>query len=86
MWDAKNGEPKGNPMNHDDWVTCVAICGKESMVVSGSDDRNVCRWDIETSTMIAEPMHGHKDWVTCISVDENSKMIVSRSRDETLLL
>ncbi len=48
-------------MNHEDKVICVAICEKESMIVSGSRDGTVRRWNIETSAIIGEPMRGHRE-------------------------
>ena len=58
-------------MNYEDDVTCVAICEKELMIVSRSDDGNVCRWNIETSAMDGEAMCGHERSVRCISADED---------------
>ena len=68
-------------MKHGDWVTCVAICDSGSMIVSGSRDGTVCRWNIETDAMIGDYLRGLRLSVECVAVDEKGKMIVSGQKN-----
>ena len=54
---------------------------KNNLVVSGSKDKTVRIWDIETGQCLRK-MEGHTSYVTCVRFDD--KRIVSASKDKTI--
>ena len=61
---------------HTDDVYAVQICGK--FMVSGSLDRTVRVWDLETQRLVGSAMTGHCSGVLCLQCD-------SRSREDIIL-
>ena len=61
---------------HTDGVYAVQICGK--FLVSGSLDRTVRVWDLETQRLVGSAMTGHSSGVLCLQCD-------SRSREDIIL-
>ena len=55
---------------HTDGVYAVHICGK--FMVSGSLDRTVRVWDLETQRLVGSAMTGHSSGVLCLQCDSRS--------------
>jgi WD40 repeat protein len=70
---------------HSDEVTAVALSwdGRCRRIVSGSRDRTVKVWDLESGRQL-HTLKGHSDAVTCVTVTPNGRLIVSGSEDHTL--
>ncbi|NNF54676.1 MAG: WD40 repeat domain-containing protein, partial [Acidimicrobiales bacterium] len=45
VWDARTGKELAKLVGHNDWVTAVAIDGRNKLVISGSKDRTARIWD-----------------------------------------
>ena len=54
------------------------------MIVSGSWDETLRRWDGESGAPVGDPLCWHHAWVSCIAISEDGTMIVSGSSDGTL--
>lgn len=64
-------------------VMSIAISTDGQRIVSGSADRTVRVWDINTSDELME-LYGHTNWVVSVAISTNGKIIVSGSEDATV--
>lgn len=64
-------------------MTSVAVSPDGRYIVSGSKDRTVVVWDLETGTPIYE-INGHQAAVNSVAVRPDGKRIVSGSEDQTV--
>ena len=69
--------PAGTTDDQPDW----SPDGK--YIVSGSDDRTVRVWSVDTGQQIRR-LDGHTNFVMCVCVTPDGKHIVSRSSDNTV--
>ena len=70
-------------IGHSDWIRAIAFSTNGKYLVSGSNDRTVRLWDLQTGQLI-RLLKGHKQRVKCIQISENGKLIISASADNTL--
>ncbi len=68
---------------HKDWVTSVAFSPDGKTVVSGSEDKTIRIWSIE-SGMNVRTLRGHEAGVSAVTFSKDGKRIVSGSWDKTL--
>ena len=59
-------------------VKSVAVSGDGKRVVSGSGDKTVRVWDVETGECL-KVMEGHTNWVFSVAVSGDGKRVVSGS-------
>jgi len=64
-------------------VTAISVTSDGKRAVSGSDDKTLRVWDLETGYALLK-LEGHTDRVTAISVTSDGKRAVSGSDDKTL--
>jgi WD40 repeat protein/DNA-directed RNA polymerase subunit RPC12/RpoP len=62
------------------WINSVAISPNGKWAASGSDDKTVKIWDLETGECQAT-LEGHKDRVISVAITSNGKKILSASLD-----
>ncbi|MEM8723489.1 MAG: WD40 repeat domain-containing protein [Cyanobacteria bacterium P01_G01_bin.39] len=72
-------------IGHSDWVRVIAFSANGKYLVSGSNDRTVRLWDVQTGQII-HLFKGHKERVKCVWIDDRTKQIISGSADSTLKL
>ncbi|MEH2295932.1 WD40 repeat domain-containing protein, partial [Nostoc sp.] len=81
--------PGGNLLctltGHNYWVRAVAITPDGKKAVSGSLDKTLKLWDLETGKEIST-LTGHNDSVYAVAIAPDGKKAVSASRDNTLKL
>ena len=68
---------------HTDWIYSVAISPDNTKIVSGSLDRSIRVWNIESGNLI-NTLEGHTYWVISVAINPDNKKIVSRSYDNTI--
>ena len=68
---------------HQAAVTSVAVSPDGRRIVSGSLDKTVAVWDLETGTQIHR-LTGHQDAVWSVAVSPDGRRIVSGSQDNTV--
>jgi WD40 repeat protein len=54
------------------------------LVVSGSSDKTVRVWDVETGQIIASPFEGHTSLVRTVTFSPDNKQVLSSSPDKTI--
>ncbi len=68
---------------HSKGVESVAVSPDNKTIVSGSKDKTIKVWDLETKK-IKFTLEGHKGWVYCVAISPDGSTIVSCSRDKTI--
>ena len=71
--------------SHTKQVNSLAFSLDGTFLVSGSDNKTVNLWDIQTGGVI-KTFYGHADWVYSVSISQNCTMIASGSTDKTIHL
>ena len=71
---------------HTECVYTIQYSGK--YLVSGSRDRTLRIWDLDTQRLVREPLQGHQGSVLCLQFDDRKEedLIVSGSSDESVIL
>lgn len=54
------------------------------MILSGSDEKTIRRWNAATSEEIGEPLWGRTSWVHTVALNPSGDMIVSGAYDNTI--
>nr|XP_042901313.1 NACHT domain- and WD repeat-containing protein 1-like [Parasteatoda tepidariorum] len=68
---------------HQEPVTCIAVSRDGSLAVSGSKDRIVKVWQLNSGDLHAS-LKGHTGTITCVAFSPNGLFAVSGSEDATL--
>lgn len=86
LWNAETGEqPLGPLVGHQDWVCSVAFSSDGKRIVSGSKDKTIRLWDVESGEH-QPPFEGHQDSVNSVAFSPDGERIVSGSSDTTVRL
>jgi WD40 repeat protein len=67
------------------WVNCLTFSSDGKSLVSGSDDKTVKLWDMQTGGVV-KTFHGHTQWVWSVSISADHTRIASGSGDHTICL
>ena len=70
---------------HTDFVRSLAFSLDGKLLVSGSEDRTINLWDIQTGGVV-KTFHGHTDYVISVSISLDQTTIASGSEDRTVRL
>ncbi|KAI9333854.1 WD40-repeat-containing domain protein [Obelidium mucronatum] len=68
---------------HSEYVATVAISSDSKTIVSGSDDKSIMLWSVETGECVATLL-GHTSGVYSIALSQDGKTAVSGSKDCTV--
>lgn len=71
---------------HTEAVNALAISSNGQWLISGSQDKTLRIWDVDSRTTLGEPILGHTEWVTSIAVSPDSNLVASASGDNTVRL
>jgi serine/threonine protein kinase len=84
LWDVETRQ--GLPSlhgGHTDNIGSVAISADGRLAATGSKDRTICLWDLESHKVLHNFL-GHRDHVTSLTFSPDSKQILSGSSDQTV--
>ena len=70
---------------HTDEVNSLDFSLDGALLVSGSNDKTVKLWDIQTGGVI-KTFHGHTNWVQSVSISPDCTTIASGSKDKKICL
>ena len=70
---------------HQGPVQAVGFAPDGRQIVSGSDDRTVRLWSVETGEEVRR-LSGHQDWVLCVAFLPDGRRVLSGSTDRTIRL
>jgi WD40 repeat protein/GTPase SAR1 family protein len=70
-------------VGHKDWVNSVAISPDAKWAASGSGDKTIKIWDLETGECRAT-LEGHTDRIWCVAIAPNGRVLFSGSTDDTI--
>jgi WD40 repeat protein len=76
------GASIGQPMEgHDHGITSIAFSPDGKQIASGSEDKTIQLWNVETGAQIGQPMEGHHGPISSITFSPDGKQIASGSQD-----
>jgi len=81
----KDTEPLQSLMGHSHIVSSLAISADGKLLVSGSWDKTIKIWQLDTGELIST-LKGHGDRVYAIALSPDGKIIASGSADKTIKL
>ena len=70
--------------NHEDSTRSIAFSPDGMHVASGSEDKTICIWNVESRKLAVGPLAGHKQRVLEVAYSQNGKRLVSGSYDKTV--
>jgi WD40 repeat protein len=85
LWDARTGQPMGQPMLHQGAVLFACFSPDGARVITASSDFTAHLWDGATGQPLGKPMR-HDDWVTTAGFSPDGKRVVTGSYDNTARL
>ncbi|NES65413.1 MAG: WD40 repeat domain-containing protein, partial [Okeania sp. SIO2D1] len=79
----QEGRERNRLLGHDDLVNSVSISNDGKTIVSGSFDKTIKVWNLETGELI-HTLTGHDERVLSVNISNDGKTIVSGSDDKTI--
>ncbi|MEO0837242.1 MAG: hypothetical protein AAFY16_15050, partial [Cyanobacteria bacterium J06642_3] len=73
---------------HSDWfggVYSIAFSRDSKLIASGSKDKTIKIWQVDTGNEIAT-LEGHSDDITSVAISADNEILASGSKDKTLKL
>jgi WD40 repeat protein len=89
IWNAASGIQELELRGHTKWVNSVGFSPDGKHIVSGSDDKMVRIWKVESGVTVGQydleaELKGHTGWVMSVAYSPDGKHIVSGSDDKTV--
>jgi WD40 repeat protein len=69
---------------HTDYITSVSYSPNGMRVVTGSVDKTVRIWDVESGAVVGEPLTGHRWGVRSVAYSPDGRHIISGSDNHTI--
>jgi WD40 repeat protein len=88
IWDLESGEQEGMAMEHGGrtyWHRGLAVTRDGQRILSGSSDKVLRVWDVETQQSIAEWV-GHDGSILCIAMSPDDQLVASGDREGRIVI
>jgi len=72
------------PNAHQNYITSVALTSNNRYIISGSRDKSIKVFDLDTKQEVHDFANAHKHWITSLAVTSNNGFIVSGSVDKSI--
>jgi len=79
----KDGKNHLDFESKEDWILSFDLSVKKKILITGSKDKKIEKWDLETGKMIEE-IGSHDDAITCIKLSKDGKRLVSGCLDNVI--
>ena len=76
--------PQDPLKGHTNWVRSVAYSPDGRHIVSGSEDRTIRIWNVESGVAVGKPLEGHTGRVESVAYSPDGHLIISGSSDRTI--
>ncbi|MCA9198246.1 MAG: hypothetical protein KDA87_11940 [Planctomycetales bacterium] len=83
IWDLASGKLAKTLTGHRDVVYTMALSPDETMLATGSYDRNILLWDVRTGRVVRE-LSGHNGAIYDLAFSPDGQVLVSASADATV--
>jgi WD40 repeat protein len=85
LWDAATGQPRGEPLRHENWVNAVAFSPDGRAALTGCTDGTARLWDAATGQPRGKPLR-HERAVVAVAFSPDGRTILTGSYDRTARL
>jgi tetratricopeptide (TPR) repeat protein len=85
MWDARTGQPLGQPLQHQGPVEAAAFSPDGRAVLTGSADNTARVWDARTGQPLGQPLQ-HGSYVSGVAFSPDGRAVLTGSLDMTARL
>ncbi|KAI9507936.1 quinon protein alcohol dehydrogenase-like superfamily [Russula earlei] len=88
IYDATTGEASGEAwsMGQGGFIKTIAISPDKKILAAGGDDRSIVLYNMDTRTMMNQPMRGHTQSVISLAFSPDGQWLASGSEDCTVRL
>lgn len=83
---AEDGSQQWEGSGHTDWIRAVRWAPEGGFVATGSDDKTIRLWDVDTGNCTKKLDGGHSDWVRALDVSPDGQWVVSGSDDKKVIV
>lgn len=77
------GLPRPDLIGHEDFITSIAISTDNKFVVSGSVDKKIKIWDLETRKEV-KSLNSNSLYADSVAISPNGKLLVTGDHDKTI--
>src|SRR5258706_7749810 len=71
-------------IGHAEGIMCMSYSPNGLQIISGSFDKTIWIWDVETGAAVGNPLEGHTSEVFSVAYSPDGRHIVSGSFDKTI--
>lgn len=86
VWDMAAGQSLASLKGHINAIRSLAFSPDSQVLASGSNDKTIILWDVETWQPLSQPLLGHTDQVISLAFSPDSHLLASGSEDGQILL
>jgi hypothetical protein len=76
LWRVADGEPRGEPLRHHDWVLGAAFSPDGRTILTGCLDKTAQRWDADTGGSRGDPFL-HQAWVRAVAFSPDGQVLLT---------
>ena len=78
-------DSKGNLLKkligHDYYILCMTFTPDSTKLITAGRDKTIRIWDINTGTLIGEPLKGNESYIKSIAISPDGKLLISTNEE-----